>query len=170
MEFTQIGFTKKTHGVAGEIKIAIEEVYEDLFLEADRVFLEIKGAKMPFFIENIRGGGELIVHFEDVKNKEEAWLLQSKGVFLPTAEIPASLEAPDDGLEYGDLGGYTMIDKEVGEVGVIEEILDMPQQEMALIRYKKREVLIPLNEELILDIDEKKKQVMVDLPEGLLDL
>ena len=85
MEFTQIGFTKKTHGVAGEIKIAIEEVYEDLFLEADRVFLEIKGAKMPFFIENIRGGGELIVHFEDVKNKEEAWLLQSKGVFLPTA-------------------------------------------------------------------------------------
>ena len=63
-----------------------------------------------------------------------------------------------------------MIDKEVGEVGVIEEILDMPQQEMTLIRYKKREVLIPLNEELILEIDEKKKQVMVDLPEGLLDL
>ena len=170
MEYIQIGFTKKTHGVSGELKIAIDEVFEDLFLSAERVFIEVKGNKMPFFIENIRGGGELIVHFEDVTNKDQALLIQSKGVFLPSSEVPASLEIEDDSLEYSHLEGFSMIDKEAGVVGTIEEVLDMPQQEMALIVFKHREILIPLNDALILKIDKKQKTVHVELPDGLLDL
>jgi 16S rRNA processing protein RimM len=170
MEYIQIGFTKKTHGVSGELKIAIDEVFEDLFLSAERVFIEVKGNKMPFFIENIRGGGELIVHFEDITNKDQALLIQSKGVFLPSSEVPASLEIADDSLEYSHLEGFSIIDKEAGVVGTIEEVLDMPQQEMALIVFKNREILIPLNDALILKIDKKQKTVHVELPDGLLDL
>lgn len=170
MEYIQIGFTKKTHGVSGELKIAIDEVFEDLFLSAERVFIEVKGNKMPFFIENIRGGGELIVHFEDITNKDQALLIQSKGVFLPSSEVPASLEIADDSLEYSHLEGFSMIDKDAGIVGTIEEVLDMPQQEMALIVFKNREILIPLNDALILKIDKKQKTVHVELPDGLLDL
>ena len=88
MNFIQIGFTKKTHGIGGEVKVVIEEPFEDLFLEAERVFLEIKGVKQPFFIKSIRGGGDLIVLFEDVANREEAITLQSRGVFLPDTEVP----------------------------------------------------------------------------------
>lgn len=170
MEYIQIGFTKKTHGVAGEIKVAIEEVYEDLFLEADRVLLEVKGNKMPFFIESVRGNGELIVHFEDVKNREEAFMLQSKPIFLPANEVPASLSLADDSMEYSYLEGFEMMDAAAGSLGKIEEVLDMPQQEMALIRYKNREILIPLNTTLIQKIDEKQHKIYVDLPEGLIDL
>jgi 16S rRNA processing protein RimM len=170
MEFTQIGFTKKTHGVKGELKIAIEEPFEDLFFEADRLFIEVKGSKMPFFIQQIRGEGELIIQFEDIDNKDKALLIQSKPVFMPTAEVPASIEAPDDGLEYGFLEGFAMSDKTIGEVGAIEEVIEMPQQEMAVVTYKGREVLVPLNDNLIVTISEAKKTILVDLPEGLLDL
>jgi 16S rRNA processing protein RimM len=170
MDYIQIGFTKKTHGVGGEIKVAIEELYEDLFLEADRVFLEIKGAKMPFFLESVRGGGDLIVHFEDVKNKEAAYLLQSKPIFLPVSEVPAYLSLAQATTEYGFLEGFTMIDATAGKLGVVEEILEMPHQEMALIRYNNREVLIPLNKHFIEKIDKPQQQITVNLPEGLLDL
>ena len=170
MEYIQIGFTKKTHVVTGELKIAIDEVFEDLFLSAERVFIEVKGNKMPFFIQNIRGGGELIVHFEDVDNKDQALLIQSKGVFLPSSEVPASLTIDDDSLEYSHIEGYTMTDKNAGIIGVIEEVLDMPQQEMALIKFKNRDILIPLNDALILKIEKKQKTVHVELPDGLLDL
>ena len=170
MEYIQIGFTKKTHGVAGEIKVAIDELYEDLFLEADRVFIEMKGTKMPFFLETVRGGGELIVHFEDVKNKEEAYLLQSRPIFLPVSEVPASLSLAEETLEYAYLEGYTIVDIHAGILGVVEEVIDMPQQEMALIRYQNRDVLIPLNDNLIEKIDEKQQQITVNLPEGLIDL
>lgn len=170
MEYTQIGYTRKTHGVAGEIKVVIEEVFEPLFLEADRVFLEIKGAKMPYFIENIRGGGDLIVQFEDVDSKEAAFLLQSRPIFLFSKEIPETLAVEDDEMEFAGLEGYELYDEIQGLIGVIEEVLDMPQQEMALLHYQNREVLIPLHEQWIVQIDEKAKRITLQLPDGLLDL
>lgn len=169
-QFTQIGFTKKTHGIGGELKVAIEAVYEDIFIEADRVFLDVKGNKLPFFLENVRGGGELIVKFEDVKNREEAMLLQSRAIFLPSRELPADLEPEDDGLLYADLVGYLLVDKSAGEIGRIEQMIDMPQQELAVIPYKGREVLAPLNERLVLSIDREAKKVFTDLPEGIFEL
>ncbi len=45
----------------------------------------------------------------------------------------------------------------------------MPQQEMAFLDYKGAEVLIPLNVQLIVSINEEKQEILMDLPEGLLD-
>ena len=170
MEYIQIGFTRKSHGIAGEIKVVVEPDYEDIFLEADRVFLEIRGKKMPYFLASIRGKGDLIVHFEDIANREEAITIQSKPIFLPANEVPETLMTAEFGLEFSHLEGYTMLDQEGQVIGIIEEVLEMPQQEMALINYNSREVLIPLNEALIISENETKKEVTVEIPDGLLDL
>ncbi len=76
----------------------------------------------------------------------------------------------EETLEYGHLEGFLLVDKTAGEVGRIDEVLDMPQQEMAFLQYRNREVLIPLNEQFITAIDERAKKVFTDLPEGLLDV
>lgn len=170
MDYKQIGHTRKTHGVAGELKVFIEEHFEDIFLEKERIFLEVRGSKQPFFIESVRGGGDLIVKFEDINNREDALLLQSKGVFLPASEVPEDLEPEEPGLEYDGLTGFLMIDQTTGEIGRIEEVLEMPQQEMAVVQYQGREVLIPLNERFIQKTDKAEKKVFVDLPEGLLTM
>ncbi|TNE65534.1 MAG: 16S rRNA processing protein RimM [Bacteroidetes bacterium] len=170
MEYIQIGFTRKTHGVKGELKVAIEEPYEDVFLEADRVFLEIRGSKQPFFIESIRGGGDLIVHFEDIPTREDALLLQSKPVFLPADEVPETAPEEEYTLQYGYLTGYRILDKTAGQIGEVRDILELPQQEMAVVEVQGREVLIPLNEQFIQSIDDQKREVHTDLPEGLLEL
>jgi 16S rRNA processing protein RimM len=46
----------------------------------------------------------------------------------------------------------------------------MPQQEMAFVIHNGREVLIPLNESLIVSVDRENKTLLMDLPEGLLDM
>ncbi|MCC6460624.1 MAG: 16S rRNA processing protein RimM [Saprospiraceae bacterium] len=170
MEYKQIGYSQKTHGVAGELKIFIEEPYEDLFVDQDRIFLDIKGTKQPFFIESIRGKAEFIVKFEDVNNREAAQLMQSRGLFLPAHEVPDALEAEEPTLEYAGLVGYLLVDEDLGDIGRIEEILEMPQQEMAVLQYKGREALVPLNPQFIRAIDKAAQTVRVALPEGLLDL
>jgi 16S rRNA processing protein RimM len=169
-EYIQIGHTKKTHGVAGEIKVFIEEVFEDLFLGAERVFIEVRGNKVPYFIENVRGMGDFIVQFEEMNNKDLAAAIQSKGVFLPAAEVPASVlrQAPK-GL-YTHTKGFEMTDEAVGTIGVIEEIMEMPQQEIAVLQYKGKSVMVPLHPEFVRKVDTKKRQIAVSLPEGLLDL
>lgn len=55
-------------------------------------------------------------------------------------------------------------------MGEILEVKEYPQQFLATVNYKETEVLIPLNEAFILEIDMDKKVVKFDLPEGLLEL
>lgn len=174
IEYVTIGRTRKAHGLAGELKVFIEDQFWEDFLHNERVFLEVKGAKIPYFISNIRGGGEIILKLEEVDDRDAATMLQSRDVLLrkqdllPDEAREMGLEE-DSGLEYGHIQGFTMIDKTLGELGPIDEVLEMPQQEMAFLKYKGREVLIPLNEQFIYQIDLPNKKVMADLPDGLLD-
>ncbi len=170
MQYTQIGTTKKSHGVHGELKVAIDEAYEDVFLEADRVFLELRGTMQPFFIESIRGQADLIVQFDDVQTPEAARLLQIRGIFLPTEELPLVVESNVEGPEYGRITGYLLVDAQVGAIGTIRKVMEMPQQELAAVDYQGREILVPLNPQFVQRIDDDAKQVLVDLPEGLLAL
>lgn len=172
--YVNIGHTKKAHGLNGEIKFSISDEYLEDFLKNERIFLSIRSSKIPYFIAGVRGKGELIVQLEDVDNRTSAEALQSKEIFLREQDIlqdhDREFETPDTSLKYEKLSGFTIVDKTLGEIGRIDEVLDMPQQEMAFLKYKNREILIPLNEDLIVEVDEKKQSVLMDLPEGLLDM
>ncbi len=173
--YVNIGYTKKTHGLSGELKMFVEAAYVEDFLKNERIFLDVKGMKVPYFITNIRGTNEFIVQLEEVGSKDAAYALQSREIFLREKDlIPAAereLEVEEEpGMEYERLAGYLLIDKALGEIGVIDEVLEMPQQEMAFMKYRKRDVLIPLNKNLIVEIDEAARRVVVDLPEGLLEV
>lgn len=170
MEFGQIGYTRKSHGIKGEIKIEIEAPFEDVFFDADRVYLEIKGKKMPYFIKSVRGAGEIIVRFDEINSREDAIAIQSKGIFLPINELPADLDLEDNGLEYYYLKGYLLMDLAEGAIGIVTEVLGMPHQEMAVVNHHEKEVLIPLNEALIVQINKTKRQIIMNLPEGLVQL
>ena len=47
---------------------------------------------------------------------------------------------------------------------------EYPQHFVATMNYKEKEVLFPLNEDMILEIDLDEETILVDLPDGLLDL
>ena len=172
--YISIGHTRKTHGVHGEMKISIEDRYLEDFLKNERIFLDIKGVKVPYFVASVRGKGELILLLEEVTSKEAAFALQSREIHLreqdliPDHERELEIE-PEETLEYAHVAGFMLVDQTLGEIGPIREVLDMPQQEMAFLDYRGREVLIPLNAQFIVSIDEKNRQLLMDLPDGLLD-
>ncbi|HNM24416.1 MAG TPA: ribosome maturation factor RimM [Saprospiraceae bacterium] len=169
--FVSIGFTRKTHGVKGELKCSIEEAFEEIAVKKGRVFLDIKGRKVPYFIESLRGAGEPIVKFEDVDNREQAMLLQSRELFLSESDLPRGFEVEEEeGLVYEHIKGYHLIDKTQGDLGIISEVIEMPQQEMAVLHYLGKEIMVPLNEHFIVSIDDDQRKVLADLPEGLLDM
>lgn len=167
-----IGQLGRTHGLKGEIKAAIEEKYEEDFLEAEVVFIDIRGAAIPHFIESARGGAALIVKFEDVDDVENARLLQGCKVLVDPDKLQhaAPSEAEQWAGLYKQLEGYHIIDVHTGPVGLIHEVTEMPGQWMAILRSDTSEQLIPLHPALIQAIDEKQKTLTMNLPEGLLDL
>ena len=172
--FVQVGFTRKTHGLQGELKASIEPNFIEDFLKAEVLYLDLKGKKVPFFLESVRGKGELIVKFEDVDDKDSAQPFSSKEIFLVQTdilldaerEIPLQEDEDEDSYEY--CTGYRIQDKTLGDVGEIAEVIELPQSEMAVLLRGKQEILIPLIPQFILHIDDEKKIVEMDLPEGLI--
>ncbi len=172
MNYVQIGFTQKPHGTGGELKVKIFDEYIEDFLTIETVFLEMKGQKVPWFVENIRGSQDIIVKFEDVEHREKAASIASKELYLRESDILAQQERtiPQEVTPYGHLAGFSLWDAEKGLLGVIEEVQQLPGQEMAILEYESKAIMVPLIPAFILSIDAANQKVVVSLPEGLLDL
>ena len=163
-----IGYITKTKGLKGEVQIYFE-FDEPEALELDAVFLEISGKLVPFFVseyklqQNQTGN----FFFDDIDHIDKAQALIRKKIYLPLSKKP---QREEDEFFITDLKGFIAVDKTAGELGEIIEIHEYPQQFIAVVPYQNAEILIPLNDDLILEIDEEQQIVSLDLPEGLIDL
>lgn len=163
-----IGYITKTKGLKGELQLYFEfEDYQDLDL--DVVFLELNGKMVPFFVashklyENSTG----LFYFDDVDHVDKAQPLVKKKAYLPLSKKP---EREDDEFYYTDLKGFIAVDETLGELGEIIEVNEYPQQFVATVNYQNKEILFPLNEDFIVEIDDEENILTLDLPEGLLDI
>lgn len=170
-QYIRIGFTKKTHGARGEVKITVDyEFLEDL-LNSEVVFIPIKGKPLPFFIEEIRETNAILLKVEGIDSPKGAIEIASKDLMLRKQDITASSTMKKiSGMQYAFLTGYRLKDIQYGEIGTILEVLEFPQQEMAVVNYLEKEIYIPLNDSFIQEINESKKEILISLPEGLLDI
>lgn len=170
MDLINIGKTLKPYGIKGELKVAMEDEFLDLLPELSVIFIKLNGTAVPYFPEQVNSDAALI-KLEEVDSPEAAQKLSSKELLARREDIPFDPDSiVTDSLAFSHLKQFTIIDKEHGTVGIIIDVLEFPQQEMALLEIDGQDVLIPLNDSYITRVDEAKKQVFMDLPEGLIDL
>jgi 16S rRNA processing protein RimM len=170
-ELVKIGNTQKAHGIKGELKLNVEEHFIDDLLDAEAIYVEIKGQKVPYFVEDIQEGNIIFVKFEGVDSRNEAEQLMHKDLYMRREDITISDELINSGgMYFKYLEGYILFDDVEGEIAMIEEVASFPQQEMAYVMYQDRTILIPLNDEFILDVDKENKKVTMSLPNGILSL
>jgi len=167
--YTVIGRLASPKGTSGHLK-ALLETDKEGFDHIEAFFIEDRnGLPLPCFIESIEWESDhALIKFEEVRNKEEAYELAGRMLYLPSEMVE---EGPSEAEgKYGYLDGYEIRDEQHGVLGKIEEVLQMPGQELALLYFHNRELLIPLNEDLILKIDKKHQRVDMRLPDGLITL
>lgn len=168
MDLTPVGYTKKAHGIRGQLRVHVEKRYERSFVNADVVFIETGGAPVPYFVESIGDTGGLLLKLEELDQREAVVPLTGAALSLRTADIQPP-EA-DEEVELTALIGYEIVDNTLGRVGEIEEVVELPEQVLAQLTYDAREVLIPLVDAFILEVTHRPPRLLMDLPEGLLDL
>lgn len=163
-----IGYITKTKGLKGEVQLFFEfEDYESL--DFDVLFAEMNGKMVPFFVKShkIYPNSTGLFYFDDIDHIDKAEILIKKKIYLPLTQMP---ERDDDDFGFMDLKGFLTVDESLGELGEIIEINEFPQQFVATVVYKGKEVMFPLNEDFIVEIDDEEQILTVDLPEGLLDV
>jgi 16S rRNA processing protein RimM len=164
---TSIGRINKVSGFKGEVSCLVTLAHPEKLLKHKFLFVLIEGLPVPFLVQSIEfKGDDLIVKFEDVDNEIQAKKLSQKELFAEKIRATKKNEI----ITWNDLTGYKVIDENHGELGTIEEVLEYPMQMIARCTFKEQEIMFPLNDDIVIEIDDAKNIVHVDLPEGLLDV
>ena len=163
----QLGYLLKTHGLKGDVVIEIDADYPEEYVEMESVFVEINKKLVPFFIERIQlSGSKATIKFEDI-DLAQANKMKGAGIYLPLEVLP---DLKDGGYYYHELIGFSVKDKSLGSLGIISGFYSSGNQDLLAMDYKEKEVLIPLTDEVVTQVDKKAKTIETSLPDGLLDI
>ena len=166
-----IGYVVKTHGLKGEVTIAINGYsVEDLdsIRQVHPLFIEIDKRLIPYFIQYISASGtKAIVKFDDVNNVDDASKLAKRSLYLPKDVRPKTQrgEFYDDEIIH-----FNVSDEELGPLGKIIDVVQAGPNRLLVLERDGREVLVPVNSPFIKRINKSKKLIIVNLPEGFLDI
>lgn len=164
-----VGTIGKAHGISGEVKVLLDVDDLEEYTEMESVYVLLGNKLTPFFIENIRVNGpqHLLVKFKDIFDREGAEAIAHCQLYLPLDQLP---ELEPGQFYYHDVIGYTVSDKQLGLLGEVMYFQEMPQNDLLVMQYKDKEVLIPVNWDVVLEADHDNKLVLTNLPDGLLEI
>jgi 16S rRNA processing protein RimM len=109
-----------------------------------------------------------LINFEDIKNPETAKLYTTKELYLTEAEVEKYFKKNSSEFDY--LPGYMVNDATLGDLGTVKEVIESPGQILITFDYQGRERIIPIVDELVLEINMPLKVLKMDLPEGILEV
>ncbi len=164
-EVYKIGKLGKAHGVKGEISFLFDD---DIFdrTDADYLVLDIDGILVPFFIEEYRfkTDDNALMKFEGIDTQERARELTGCVVYFPREMA----EDDDEQLSWAAIVGFELVDVNSGKIA--GRIASVDDSTMNILFELEDGKLIPASEELITNVDTKKQQISINLPEGILEL
>lgn len=166
-EYFLIGKVTRPHGLKGSVTISLRSEAPDL-TSLDVVYLGQSGSFVPYFVDSVSSRGtRAYVKFQDFNTHEDAASISGLGVFLPIAARPA----PGDGGFYSDeIAGFSVFTGDGVLLGTVREVADAGPARLVVVEHEGREVLIPVNGPFIQAVDTDKKTILVELPDGFLDL
>lgn len=164
-----IGEFSKLHGFKGELTLYIyegdPEEYEDL--EDIEVRKEDVSTKYTVVLAEKKTNTTLKVKLEGIDSEEAAKKLLKSVVSVSREELN---EAGEFILALEELTGYKVVDATRGEAGIVKGILNQPLNPLLEVQLDKHVYLLPVHEDIIIDVDHDNKVMQIDAPEGLIDL
>jgi 16S rRNA processing protein RimM len=164
-----LGKIAKKFSFKGEVLIYLDTDEPELYENMESVFVEFNKNLVPFFIENssLHRNDFLRVQFEDVDTEEEADSILNCDVYLPLSMLP-KLEG--NKFYFHEVIGFEIEDKRLGVFGKIVSINDTTAQPLFEVLNGEVEMLIPMVDHFLVKIDRENKKVVMDLPEGLVEM
>jgi 16S rRNA processing protein RimM len=153
----------------GEILAKLDTDSPNTYLNMESLLIETPQGLVPYFIDRsqLHKSSLLRVKFEGIDSENEAEALIKKDLFLPLNMLP-----PLEGNQfyYHEITGFTAIDQMDKEIGIIKNVNDLGPQPILVIDSDDTEILIPVHDDFIKNLDRQNKKMYLNLPEGLLDI
>ena len=152
----------------GEVLLKLDSDEID-FKKLKTIFLEIDGAIIPYSIDNIKlhKSSLLRIRFENIDNEEKANKIIKIKTYLPIKDLP---KLNGNKFYYHEITNFMVLDLTLGEIGKVLKVNDQTSQPIIIVINNNSEIMIPLVDDFLIDINRDKKTLTFNLPEGLTTL
>jgi 16S rRNA processing protein RimM len=163
-----LGRITKINGYEGAVTVKLEKTFTENIPRMESVFLEIEGRPVPFFISGSEytGADILKLTFKGYGSIDKVSEFIGCRVFL-TSGTNGNIHSDD----IPDLKGYAVLIQDDYLVGTITEVFVNPGQLLlSVLSPSNKEILIPLHKDFVVSINKKTKRIVMDIPDGLIDI
>ena len=171
-ELIAIGHYNKPHGVAGEISVTIDVDF-DVLQSLTCLVSDIDGIYVPFFVDACRPktAETVLLTIDGITSEQMAARLVNHDIFALKRDFSlASEEADADGYPLDYFIGFELQDSDGSTVGEIIDVDEQTENAIFIIERGGSELMVPASDDLIVQFDIDKRIMVMELPEGLLDL
>jgi 16S rRNA processing protein RimM len=163
-DFFRSGILLKPRGFSGHIVFSPEFFNYEAGELPDKIFLEeSREGEIEVLEASPDNNGDFSLLLKGYETSEKASLLSGKTVFLESRFLPPP---PKEGFYSFEIYGFGVFDRNLGFLGTVIRVQNMPAQDCVELEYKGVKILIPLTRPLFTGIDRKEKRLDFDLPEG----
>lgn len=164
MDFHVIGVLVKPHGLKGEVVMKLEATGLSIIKKFQTVYIEQFSSKIPYVLEYADSlkVDRIRLKLKGVDSSEIAESLRGLMVYQVVELLPK--------IDVIDFTGYLLLDENGDEIGEVIQVIENPAQDILVVDFDGKEVLIPLTEDLLIGIDQNEELIQMEIPDGLLDL
>ncbi len=164
-----LGKIAKKFSFKGEVLLYLDTDEPEQYENMESIFVLMNRNLVPFFIESSKIHKEkfLRVKFEDIDSEIEADNIIGLEIYLPLTMLP---KLKGNQFYYHEIIDFDVIDQRLGNIGKIKSIIENTAQPLFEIFKEEKQILVPMIDDFIIELNRDKKQIILNTPVGLVDL
>lgn len=167
-DFLRVGVITSTHGLKGEVKVFPTTDNPERFEQLDNAFIKYKNETVKVTVKSVKYFKQYVIvkfkEFDDINLVEK---YKSCDLIIDRKD---AVELAEGEYFICDLIGLNVVTDTNEEFGVITDVLTSSANDIYVVKHNDKEVLLPVIEQCVLDVNLEEKKVLVHIMDGLLDL
>ncbi len=166
-----IGRVAGVHGLKGKLKVKSDSEPVETFGPGINLKFQSSGEDNGLWYEVVKAVGQkngILLTLKGVEDIDAAVSLKGKEIFIKRDDLP---EPGDNSYFWQDLIGLEVFDKEQGNLGKIDHIIETGANDVFVVKSHDkrgtREILVPAIESVVIGVNIKEGTMEIKLPKGL---
>ncbi len=166
IEYLDIGKVVNTHGVKGELKVMPLTDDPLRYSLLKYVLIDKDGKLEEYKIDSVRFHKNFVLlKLSGLETLEEAEKLKSRVLKIHRKD---AVKLPEGSYFICDLIGIKVLNMNGSKLGTLKDVIKTGGNDVYVVQHEEKELLIPALKSVVKNIDLNKREMLVDLPEGLL--
>ena len=169
MDLLEVGKIVNTHGLRGEVKVVPWTDYTEVFEDIDFVYVKKKSEYERLDVKGIKyQKNNLIVRFSQITDINMAEKYKNQVIY---AEREILGELPEGVYYIADLIGLDIVTEDGEKIGTVSDVFNTGSNDIYEVKREgKKNLLLPVIDDVVLNIDVEGGKITVRMMDGLEDL